>query len=480
MAVDSTGLKIQRYPEVLKSITDAQDASILAPLNHNESSFIYNLSTIFALQVAKVQQLAQEVYNSSRISTAEGRNLDNLVALRKVRRLEAAPSFTELQKFTGDNGTVINIGSQFQNPSSKTKVITTSIINVSNLACYSITFSVDVVANSTAYTLTLDGTTYTYTTAASGTITKTIVIDGLYALISVASPFTYLLKDKTSTTLTISINPSQSAVTAFKAVAISFLKTDSVSVVGYCETIEKGGLSLPIGTVTSIISPITGLKTTTNLADYTVGRLLETDEELRIRTAATTNAEFGCTELNIESALRNNVAGVTSCNVIQNDTMTTVGSIPPKSYEVIVTGGTDEDVAQEIWRTKPAGCSSLYGTSSESIVDSSGATRTIAFTRPAQIDLAVRVTYSLYAEEDLTTSVEDVIQSVVVDYITSLGNGVDVIPSRMIGLIYAATTGLDGVLVEVKPLASGSFSTTRFSIVEAEYASTTISDVTFP
>ena len=55
------------------------------------------------------------------------------------------------------------------------------------------------------------------------------------------------------------------------------------------------------------------------------------------------------------------VDGVSYLEVYENDTVSTVDTIPAKAFEVVVQGGTDTDIAQAILEKKPAGIQA-YGT----------------------------------------------------------------------------------------------------------------------
>lgn len=64
---------------------------------------------------------------------------------------------------------------------------------------------------------------------------------------------------------------------------------------------------------------------------------------------------------------------------------------PGKSFEIVVLGGTDADIAQAIWDSKPAGIQS-YGNTSETVTDSDNREWPISFTRPTQIPIYVAIT----------------------------------------------------------------------------------------
>ena len=190
------------------------------------------------------------------------------------------------------------------------------------------------------------------------------------------------------------------------------------------------------------------------------------------------------TVLAIQDQLENTV-GVSSATVVENDQITVDGEgRPPKSFECVVSGGTDNAVATTIWETKPAGIET-FGNTTIIITDVRGTQREINFTRPAATNIAIQVTYTLYDEEVFPVDGEDTIKQVCVDYTNSLGLGVDVIPQRYFGPIFEAVTGIEGLVVEVQTLVNAgdapnpaNWQTTPIEISATEFASTVTSDVT--
>lgn len=73
--------------------------------------------------------------------------------------------------------------------------------------------------------------------------------------------------------------------------------------------------------------------------------------------------------------------GVTEVQINLNDSPETVGGLAPNSYEVMVLGGDDVEVANIIWNNHPAGIT-LSGNSSVQITDCRGVCREVSFTRP--------------------------------------------------------------------------------------------------
>jgi hypothetical protein len=83
-----------------------------------------------------------------------------------------------------------------------------------------------------------------------------------------------------------------------------------------------------------------------------------------------------------------NVAGVTTCNTFENTGDATVDSVPPHSFETLVEGGVDADVAAAIFSKRPGGIKA-YGTTVVTVSDSESNAYAIGFSRPTDVDITV-------------------------------------------------------------------------------------------
>ena len=139
------------------------------------------------------------------------------------------------------------------------------------------------------------------------------------------------------------------------------------------------------------------------------------------------------------------VENVDFVTVIENDTMTTDGDgRPPKSFESIVDGGDEDEIAQTIWESKPAGIEP-YGSISKTVIDTSGQSHTIKFSRPIDVDIYVDVTVT---EKPGITVTEANVKSAILAYGDSLNIGDDVIvyPDLLCSL---SNLGLSDIVIKV-------------------------------
>lgn len=124
----------------------------------------------------------------------------------------------------------------------------------------------------------------------------------------------------------------------------------------------------------------------------TIGRNVETDEELRARRLESITYTATSILSSIRSAV-STVEGVTYLNAYENDTMSEVDTLPAKSFEIVVEGGDDDIIAQNILSKKPAGIQA-YGTTTKQIEDDDGNIFTIGFTRPEKVAIDYTLTFT--------------------------------------------------------------------------------------
>ncbi len=243
---------------------------------------------------------------------------------------------------------------------------------------------------------------------------------------------------------------------------------------------EQG--NVPANTITVIINPQAGLSSVTNPEEITGGQDEETDAELRQRYYDSLAKGGSSTVESIKAALLE-VDGVKDVVINENDTINTVDGIPPKSFEVLVYGGTDNDVAQAIFNSKSAGIQS-YGSTTVDITDSMGKVHTIGFTRPIFKDIYVDVT--LTTNENFPVDGKTQVQTEIIKYIggtdanaeahDGLGLGEDVIHYKVIAAC-SNVPGITDLTVQIG-FAADALGTANLAIASNEVAQTNTTKVT--
>lgn len=127
------------------------------------------------------------------------------------------------------------------------------------------------------------------------------------------------------------------------------------------------------------------------------------------------------------------------------------GGRPPKSFEAVVQGGSDQAVALKIWQVKPAGIQT-YGNVNDGngivIVDSQGNNQTIFFSRAIPVYIWVTVALTLNPQESFPVNGQQLVADSILAYGNSLGIGVDVFIQRVQAAVFAVP-GIAGATVQL-------------------------------
>jgi Uncharacterized homolog of phage Mu protein gp47 len=181
------------------------------------------------------------------------------------------------------------------------------------------------------------------------------------------------------------------------------LASGSLSVSNVSITAVESGVdsNTAAETVTVMPNPPIGIDSVSNPATITGGSETEEDDELRRRA----KEELSKGSRASTPAILNNVLDVRDVSdavVYVNDTSqdnTGSGGLPSHSFEAVVQGGTDEDVAQRILETKAAGDTPYGGANgtgtSATATLVNGQEFTVDFSRPTPIKIYINVDVSV-------------------------------------------------------------------------------------
>lgn len=468
MSLTETGLDIKRLPDVLESLQESLRNELGSDLDLSSDSLLGIITSIYASEISDQWSLAQAVYSAFNIDTAEGKQLDDLVALVGITRLGESPTQGNIH-FTGDNGTTVPTGTTVSD-SLGNSFITTNIVTITLTSCYSADIVVDTVADSTLYNVVINGESYSYTSGIGATAES--IISGLQDIITDTVDYSTSLVD--NTTLKVF---SDSLLTPISVTINSNLSTSSVTSIGFVECTTDGSIEVQSNTISNIDTPVSGLNSVNNPVALTTGRDVETDEELRQRQASSVAIAGTATVSAIQSTL-SQLQGVTTSLVIENTSIEfDEQGRPPKSYECVVIGGVDTDIGQAIWDTKPAGIRT-YGNTSVNAIDNQGNVQTVFFSRPEPIYIWAEVDYNIYDEEVFPSNGEDTIKSSLVSYITSLPLGKDAIPKRAYGSIYSSVEGIEDLTVRFGVSFDANTPPVSFSEDTVEIMNNEVADLT--
>lgn len=147
--------------------------------------------------------------------------------------------------------------------------------------------------------------------------------------------------------------------------------------------LENGPTQAFAGTLTVIETPIAGWDSVINPLDAVLGRDIETDAEFRLRRNLSL-ANPGTATVEAIRARLLQLEDVKAAVVYENITLLPDGAgRPAKSFEAVVLGGADQEIADLIWEVKGAGIET-YGGETVPIIDSQGFDHDMHFSRPTE------------------------------------------------------------------------------------------------
>lgn len=176
------------------------------------------------------------------------------------------------------------------------------------------------------------------------------------------------------------------------------------------------------GTIKEIVNPLDGVTGCTNPAAVDGGRDRETDEEYRDRYYKSVDFAGGVNIDAIVAEVRQNVEAVSSVIGYENDTDVEDDlGLPPHSFEVVVYGGLEQDIAKAIFRRKAAGIQT-HGNKKVPVISVSGQSVDISFSRPTPIPVYIQIS-NLKTNDTFPVDGKDLIKAALKDHIGDENSG---------------------------------------------------------
>lgn len=185
---------------------------------------------------------------------------------------------------------------------------------------------------------------------------------------------------------------------------------------GIFQATTTGELSLPSGSLDTILTPVTNWLGVEQPAEAVAGTDIETDASYRIRGRQRQRSGTGTDEA-IATAVAS-VVGVSASTCTSNRTSTTdIDGRPANSFEVLVAGGNDGEVANAIARTMPSGIKPFGLSYTDPGIQGtvpSGRKYWVNFSRPAPVYAWVSVTVVSHDPDgglpaDYATAIKDAV-----------------------------------------------------------------------
>lgn len=450
--------------EVIKLAIETELLDNLGPVKLDDNSNFGQLVGIFAEREELLWQALEAIYNAMYPDTATGFSLDNVVSINGLTRLDATATTVTCQ-LTGTNQTLIVKGSQVSAIGIDTLFSLNNDTLLTNENLIAMNASINQFSES-LYTLTINNINYSHTVSPGET--EDDVINALASNINSAD--IGLTAGNINGILNLK---SDSLDTYFKVYTSSDMSIENVTTNAVFTATIKGNITVPSNAVTVIQTPVSGWLSVTNQNPGIAGRNLETDAQLRIRRELSFRLGGSGTPEAIRARILN-VPGVTAATVFENigDTTSTEG-LPPHSFEVLVQGGVDNEIADTIWKVKPAGIRS-FGNVDEIVIDSTGRQQPISFSRPVLVPIYVSV--SLTKTTDYPSNGDDLIKQNIAAQINALAIGQDVIYQSLYQSIYKVP-GISSAEVEISSDGS-TYNAANIIISPSQIATTDTTQVT--
>lgn len=406
------------------------------------------LSGIWAKTTADAWDCAQDIYTSRNVNEATGASLDNILAELGMQRIDAAPTTIYHALLWGDSGTVIAAGKKARQSSSLLDSTLQETVTISSSMPRAAKLELVEPSGLTSYSAVINGVAYSMSSTS-----KDIAGSNLAAIINVGSfPGSAIYADGI---LYVTGTADVATSADFSLGALSNMTIDAVANAGtfVCDT--EGPYPFPTGTLDTIMTPVTGWDSVENPLPGVTGRTVETDAEFRAR-ANSFYAAGKATQEAIRQAVLNQVTGIITCSVVSNrgDVMDSDGR-PAHSFEVLVEGGDNAEIAAVIWNTAPAGIE-IHGTTTEAVIDSEGRTQYVKFSRPTYAYVWLKIQRAFNSEEAYPSDGDAQIRSNIVSWALSTYRSGKNVYRRDIMTPINRVQGLGDVIILIGNTTNGS------------------------
>lgn len=437
--VTTQGFSAKRLNDIKTELEDAFKSAFGISIDLDPDAPFGQIIGIFAERESEVWELAEAVYNSQYPLTAEGINLDNVAAITGVTRNPATKS-TAIVKATGTEGTLIPTGSVISKENDPlTRFVTDSdaTIGAGINEIQKAGFNLD--PDSGDFKFTFNGNESGVIQHNDNAATIQVVLEALTGIGAGNVLVSGAINDVTGLTITFQGALAEQDVSALTVTSNNLLDGVTPVVTTVTEDTQgslpfvnipvsgenEGPFTGPSGSLNVIEGSITGWDAVTNALDAEVGREVETDADLKIRRENALQVAGSGTTDAIRSQLLL-IDTVTAVIVFENTSITPDGDgRPPKSFESVVQGGDDVEIAETILATKPAGIET-HGSITETVQDSQGFDIDIKFSRPTEIDIHLEIDLVVNTEE-YPVNGDDLAEAALLAFGNALQIGEDVI-----------------------------------------------------
>ena len=430
-----SGFVRKTYDEIREEIENTLNAH-LGKINFADTTAIGQVVAIFTEREALLWEKLAVVYHSQYPDTAEGYSLDGVCALTGVKRLAATYS-TVLCQLKAVNYTTIPKGSEVLVENSGSPFILVDTIVITNEKCQSVKLRLK---PSRQQVFKININNYTIEHESLDDETNHEISEQLINQINEAN--INVNAELADDNIVITSNEVIKTFSCYVSENITVINCTNNALL---RAKNKGAVIAPSHSLNIIQTPTYGWIGVSNVGAAIKGRNLESDIELKTRRNASLKLPGSGTVESIRARLMA-IKGVTTVALTENNTSTEDSDgRPAQSFEALVAGGEDSNIAKVIWLAKPAGIQA-WGNRVEIIKDSNGKKQAVKFSRPVKKYAYVRVKLKVAA--NFVDSSQDKIRQALVDQINSKGINESLIYQSLFASVYS-TAGIMNADIKV-------------------------------
>lgn len=436
--VTPSGVNIKRLDVLLDEFHNSISEKLSINTRLNPKSYLNVLFTDVLDKIAELWEFGADTYYAMYPYSAENINLDNAVEfggiMREGNQKSYYPVYCECEDgITVTRGTIIKSDT---NP--EIRFLASADTTVSRTAFSRVTVRCVTVEPNKVYTAAVDGNLYSVTSDTESTAET--IVTGIAALIPPEVLKVTIDGDLMKLEVVDIKKPSS-------LVLSENLTTSNVTGAVVFESEEYGDVNLPDGAINRIITALPGLISVVNIGGYIAGRLRETDAELRKSYVDKIFARSSRMTESIKSAILQNVQGAETVAVFENEyDYADADGRPPHSVEVIVDGGADLAIAQQILNTKAGGIQT-FGSVQVQIPGDYGENITIRFNRPQYLYVWFKVIVTMGGS--LPPDYIKIIKDSISAQVSALGKITQLVPQKLIGDIYNSLPDIEFLQIPV-------------------------------
>jgi uncharacterized phage protein gp47/JayE len=426
------GFVIKRQEDIIADIVSDEKDTFGEQIDTEASSGFGQLNGVLSKPLIDLWEQMAAVYNAMK-QTASGVALDDYVAYNGIKRKAATKAYVDSASVIGVLGTTVPAGSRASLVYAGTRIfesVTERTIALNLLNFLTVTPKEGL----TDYQMTINGILVS-TSYGSPPPIGAVMSDFANAINSTVEINTRVFATVNDASLLQITAKSGGSGFSLSFYSLSFDLNETGSPVDF-QAIETGVIVVLPEVLNTIVTAVDGWERVTNILNGSSGTAAETDAALRVRRSQLFVSGGNASVEAIRAKILNNVADVSMCIVNENPLDTTSGDgLPPHSFEAIVAGGTDSDVAKQIFETKGAGIQTYgagAGAVTQTVVDSQGIPHTINFTRPINKYAHVKIVYVKTAEETFPPSGEQLMAAAILAYGQTLLAGNDLLWQRFL------------------------------------------------